>query len=240
MRTIAEIHLPKCRLLSLLLIFSLILITNIAFGQKIEPGRYVLDYANGEYSQVYYFFNDSMFTFLERTDMEKFYGEGKYYLDDSILTLSFDSDHKNKHVKIPLCYKIIKEYSANTDTIVYSFKVLGDEDEPLEYAIISVYKDIGPTSQIKTHTNKKGKAKLKFNKSYVGNVLSFTYVGYETCVYLITDSLSREFIINLKQFQLPVIYINNKTFQRLIRFDENNNLYIRVEWNHWLHFVRAD
>lgn len=218
----------------------IILVAQFSFAQNIEPGRYVLDYANSEYSQVYYFFNDSLFTFLERTDMEIFYGEGKYFLFDSILTILFDPDKREKNENIQLCYKIIKENSANTDSIIYSFKILNDKNEPLDYAIITLYKDNNPNYKIKTHTNKKGKAKLKFDKSYIGNVLNFLYLGYETCGYLITDSLHREFIINLKPEEKPVIYINNKSFKRTIRFGENNDLFIKDEWNHWSRFVKAD
>lgn len=237
MRTIAEIHHPKYRLLSLFLMFSLILITNVSFAQKIEPGRYVLNYPFSGYTQVYNFKKDSVFEFYEQTDNVITIGKGKYILKDSILALIFEANLDNNKIDTNLCYKITREYFTYSDTITYSFKIIDESDNPLEGAIVSLYKGNERTTFIRTRTNAKGETKLKFDKSYNGYIINFTYVGYETCGYLISDSLNRAFEIILKQFQKPVKYINNKTLRFVLRFDENKNFFIRDEWNHWSHFI---
>ncbi|HRJ86914.1 MAG TPA: Ig-like domain-containing protein [Ignavibacteria bacterium] len=219
-----------------LLIFIILLSNQFSFAQKIEPGRYVLNYPFSEYTQIYNFNKDSVFEFYEHTDIDITIGKGKYILKDSILTLLYESNYDYK-IDPDLCYKITNEYFTNSDKITYSFKITDDNDNPLEGAIVSLYKSNDRTTFIRSRTNAEGKTKLKFDKSYNGYIINFTYVGYETCGYLISDSLSKAFEIILKQLQKPVHYINNKTLRFVFRFHENNNFFIRDEWNHWSHFI---
>lgn len=218
------------------IIFVFIFINQLSNAQKIEPGKYVLNYPFSEYTQIYNFNKDSVFEFYEHTDNVITIGKGKYILKDSILALIFEANLDNNKIDTNLCYKITKEYFTYSDTITYSFKITDDNDNPLEGAIVSLYKGNERTTFIRTRTNAEGKTKLKFDKSYNGYIINFTYIGYENCGYLISDSLSRAFEIILKQFQKPVHYINNKTLRFVLRFDENNDFFIRDEWNHWSHF----
>ncbi|HWA06749.1 MAG TPA: Ig-like domain-containing protein [Ignavibacteria bacterium] len=222
---------------ALLILFVLFSISQFSFAQKIEPGKYVLNYPFSEYTQIYNFNKDSVFEFYEHTDNVITIGKGKYILKDSILVLIFEANLDYNKIDTNLCYKITKEYFTFSDTITYSFKITDDNGNPLEGAIVSLYKGNERTTSVRTRTNTKGKTKLKFDKSYNGNIINFTYIGYETCGYLISDSLSRAFEIILKQFQKPVHYINNKTLRFVLRFDENNNFFIKDEWNHWSHFI---
>jgi len=221
----------------LLILFILLFYHQFSFAQKLEPGKYVYDYPYTDYTRIYNFKNDSIFEFYERTDIDITIGKGKYILKDSILTLLYESNYDNNKIDPDLCYKITKEYFTYSDTIIFSFKITDNNNDPLVGAVVSLYKGNDLTSRIITKTNDKGKTKLKFDKSYNGNVINFTYVGYESCGYLISDSLSKAFEIRLKQLQLPVLYISNKTLRFVLRFDENNNFFIRDEWNHWSHFI---
>lgn len=191
MRTIAEIHHPKCRLLSLFLMFLLILITNVSFTQKIEPGKYVSVWKynhftretvyNSEYGEEITILDSLNFKFRYRDDITDRRGTGIYKTGKKFLNLEFDGNTTGFDTSN---YKIIHSEISQTDSVLFNIKVQ-DKFMELYGARIEILKS--GNKLLRSNSNEDGAALIKISKTSLPVSIKITYVGYDH-TYINVDS----------------------------------------------------
>jgi len=182
MKTIAEIHHPKCLLRTISLVFSLIFITNVSFAQKIEPGKYVSVWKynhftgetvyNSEYGEEITIFDSLNFKFRYRDDITDRRGTGIYKTGKKYLNLEFDGNTAGFDTSN---YKIIHSEIPLTDSVLFSIEVQ-DKFVKLYGARIEIFKS--GIALLRSYSNEDGAASLKIPKSFLPVSIRISYVGY--------------------------------------------------------------
>jgi len=202
MRTIAEIYHPKCRILNIFLVFSLVFIINISFAQKIEPGKYVSVIShdnitrttvyNGDYREEISFLDSINFSYRYSDDIENDIGYGTYLQRNKSLILEFI----DKQIDFDTASFVITDSTLSTnDTISIKLKVTTEEG-PLISAFIAYWK--GSEKILSMPSNKDGFAYLKIPKKDLGGLLQVSYIGYETVKFYLFSVYNKNINIRMK------------------------------------------
>lgn len=201
MRTIVEIHYPKCRLLSLFLMFSLILITNVSFAQKIEPGRYVYEYGD-DVKSIFEVLNDSTIYLTETFGTDHLFGYGNYYIEENKLILSFKKIPADKLVSMTIPeFKIHKENITKEDNININLNVIENWDNSqLEGVRINIADSNYNIINDNLKTNDSGYANLKVSKIFLPIIVKVFFVGYEPLEIKITENKDYDVTVILKSY----------------------------------------